>query len=186
MSATCQPHVRHAAHAWHCQVAPARLPLPKLLASACGTNLAEAYTRSMVQAGTTMQIHEALGMGSSGTVLKATLTQPVAIKRANRQPYRSGTSQRTLEDAEGDRVAQENVDFEARMLAIFKVQTHQSSTLVVPAPVVNILKLVGGNAISDHYWYYWKVGLPILALSGDEEFGTMNGAEPAGATATCS
>ncbi|BDA48844.1 probable mitogen-activated protein kinase kinase kinase 9 at C-terminar half [Coccomyxa sp. Obi] len=71
-------------------------------------------------AGATVQTHQALGMGSSGTVFKATLTQPVAIKRANRRASKSGGKNGTPEDAAADRVAQDNVDFEARMLAIFK------------------------------------------------------------------
>ena len=82
----------------------------------------------MVQVGTIVQVDKMLGMGASGTVLKAKLTQPVAIKRANRHLSRVGEEE---EAARRDRVAQDNVDYEARMLAMFKVQTHSSSTYLV-------------------------------------------------------
>ena len=87
---------------------------------------AQTHVRSVVQAGTTVQVHEVLGRGASGTVLKATLTpsQPVAIKRANR--YRARVGEEEEEAARRDRVAQQNVDYEARMLAMFKVHTIQA------------------------------------------------------------
>lgn len=103
-------------------------------------NSREAHIKPVVQAGTSVQVHEALGMGSSGTVMKATLTQRVAIKRANRQAHKSGEEEGTPEDAATDGLAQENVDFEARMLAMFKVLTLLCAS-PVPLPVVILLNL---------------------------------------------